>query len=859
MRLQPGARLGQYEIASPIAAGGMGEVYRARDTRLGREVAIKVLPEELNRDAQRLARFEREARSSSALNHPNIITIHDFTSTDGESWLVMELVRGESLRDVIARGPLPVRKVLAIASGIADGLAAAHAAGLVHRDLKPENVMITSEGTAKILDFGLAKSFAILDATNTPTDVQVSRAGVVLGTATYMSPEQARGEAVDFRTDQFSLGLILYEMATGKNPFKRATPVETMAAILNDEVPRLEGQLGPIVERCLQKSPADRYGSTVDLAHDLKHVSGAPATSPVTTRRKTWWPLIAGAAAVVAAIVIASWRRPSPGLALQAAIPTPEIASVIRDEVALPVALSPNGENLVVYGTDVDGIPVLWLYNLRSGASRQIGENAFSLGFSRDGKSIAYFSGGKLKTVPIDGGPGRIVCDARPEGTPPWSGDTILYVQYSTSPPGIYGVSVSGGKPHIVVGPRSDPPSLPWWPQFLPDGKHFLYLTIEQSRINTPGHQLLLGSIDGSPARKIPLAVDSRVVFASGQLLFVRDGTLLAQAFDPDAGRVTGEAKPIVSGVHYFANTGLAAFAASDNGVLAWRIAKPKSRLAWVDRTGVELRTIARDLLHPLGRISPDGRRYAAAITHPKLGTNDIWFYDLDRDSSERVTFKGHDEAPVWAPDGKTIYFRSDGNAGPPDIFRLNLGEDETSVVYSGPGVQEPHDVSRDGKWMLFLEQGPARAGDIYALPLVPPGRPRAWAATPFNEQSPRFSPDGRWVAYESNVSGRPEVYIRAFEGSELPNRISRDGGAGPRWRGDGKELFFVERGGRVMSAAMNGGASVGAPKMLFQSADIVNLETTDGSRFLIQVEERTADPPVHVLVDWPARVAEKQ
>src|SRR5712691_2310543 len=460
MRFERGSRLGPYEITGPIGAGGMGEVYRARDTRLGREVAIKVLPHELTRDPERLARFEREARSSSALNHRNIITIHDFGSRDGETWLVMELIRGESLRAIIAHGPLPLKKLLSIATGVADGLAAAHAAGIVHRDLKPENVMITGDGTPKILDFGLVKQAPISDVTNSPTEMKVSRDGLILGTAAYMSPEQARGEEVDFRTDQFSLGLILYEMATGKHPFRRATGVDTLAAILNDEPPPLGEPLGWIVERCLQKNPAERYGSTFDLAHDLRRASGASTTSPAASVRATpWWLIAAALGAMAIAIVIATWRRPVAGaqLVLQAAIPTPEIAQVFRDEIALPVALSPNGELLVVYGLDIDGIPVLWLYNLRTGASRQVADNAFSVGFSSDGKSIAYFSEGKLKTVPVDGGPGRVLCDARPEGTPTWSGDTILYVQYSIPEIGIYRVSANGGKPQIVVARQRSP------------------------------------------------------------------------------------------------------------------------------------------------------------------------------------------------------------------------------------------------------------------------------------------------------------------------------------------------------------------------------------------------------------------
>jgi serine/threonine protein kinase len=838
----------------------MGEVYRAKDTRLGREVAIKVLPSELSRDSQRLARFEREARTSSALNHPNIITIHDFTSTDGEAWLVMELIRGESLREVISHGPLPMKKVLAIGAGIAEGLAAAHAAGLVHRDLKPENVMLTPDGTPKILDFGLAKGFAMLEATNTPTDVQVSRAGIVMGTATYMSPEQARGEEVDFRTDQFSLGLILYEMSTGKNPFRKSNPVETLAAIINDEAPPLGDPLGWIVERCLQKNPAQRYGSTSDLAHDLRRLSVAPTLLSVRTDRSvraTWWPLAIAAAAI--AIAVAIWRRPlsESAQSLQAAIPTPEVAQVFRDEVALPIALSPNGDSLAVYGMDTDGNPSIWLYNLTSGTSRQIAENAFSVGWSPDGKSIAYFSEGKLKTVPVDGGPGRILCDARPEGTPTWSGETILYVQYSTPQLGIYGVSAAGGKPQLLLGLNRNTRGLPWWPEFLPDGKHFLYLAIQRSPDNSLSHELRIGSLDGSPSRKVQVSIDSRAVYANGYLLFVRDGTLLAQPFNPDTAQVTGEARPVVDRVHYFGNTGLAAFAVSQNGVLAWRTAKPRSRLSLVDRAGTEIRPIATALFHPSGRFSPDGHRYAVGVTDAKQGSNDIWIYDLDRDSSERVTFKSFDEvAPVWAPDGKAIYYRTDGIGGPPDIVRLNLGEDRGSLVYSGPGVEEPHDVSADGKWMLFVDHRQAGAADIYVLPVDPLGKARPFATTPFYEQSPRFSPDGHWVAYESNASGRPEVYVRPLEGSELASRISKDGGSRPRWRPDGKVLFFLGPRGRVMAVAMRGGASTAAPSMLFQFADLVDFEPAgDGSRFLVQIEEGAADPPVHILTNWPARL----
>src|SRR5579884_959312 len=394
MRLETGSRLGPYEISAPIGAGGMGEVYRAHDTRLRRDVAIKVLPQELTSDRERLTRFEREARSASALNHPNIVTIHDFTSGDSDAWLVMELIRGESLRDAISHGPMPLKKVIAIATGIADGLAAAHRAGLVHRDLKPENIMLTGDGAPKILDFGLAKNALAADHTNVPTAPQITRAGVVMGTATYMSPEQARGEPVDFRTDQFSFGIIVYEMMTGKNPFRRGSPAETLAAILNDDPPPLGEPLGWIVARCLEKNPDNRYGATSDLAHDLRRLS-VTASAPAARRSGAgWW--VAGVAAIVVlvALLVALLVRPKPAVMqpMDVAMPTPSIDEIAFGEILPPVAISPDGQLVVVAGTAADGPDRLWLTHLRTGQTRAIegSEHAHGIVFSPDSRSIAF-------------------------------------------------------------------------------------------------------------------------------------------------------------------------------------------------------------------------------------------------------------------------------------------------------------------------------------------------------------------------------------------------------------------------------------------------------------------------------------
>ncbi|MGZ8854225.1 MAG: protein kinase domain-containing protein, partial [Thermoanaerobaculia bacterium] len=839
MRLEPGSRLGPYEIIGPIGAGGMGEVYRARDTRLGREVAIKILPRDVSRDPERLARFEREARSASALNHRNIVTIHDFTSGDGETWLVMELIHGDSLRAIGARGPLSLKRLLPIAAGVAEGLAAAHAAGIVHRDLKPENVMLTADGTPKILDFGLVKRALSNDDASSPTDMQVSRSGAVMGTARYMSPEQARGEAVDFRTDQFSLGLMLHEMASGKHPFGRPMGVETLSAILNEDAEPLGNefpeQFTAIVERCLAKNPSERYGSTSDLAHDLARLRDRSGPHVTVSRRKptaSRWPAALFAAAGIAAIlalllVLVTWRQRSTatGDAVHANVATPELASVYLGEAMPSVALSPDGRYLVVYGADSDGKLVLSLHDLRSGTARVLAEQVFSGAWSSDSKAVAYFADGKLKTVSVDGGPPRTVCDARPEATPSWQGDTILFWQFSKDP-GIYRVSAAGGAPQRIIAGSFAPDDVhvPWWPEFLPDGARFLYVEITRARDEkTVHHNVMIASLDGASTRKVSSTIDSRVVFAGGQLLYVRDGTLLAQPFDPDKGQFTRAAKPVVDGLYYFRGTACAAFTASQNGLLAWREAARSSRLGWLDRNGIEVGSIGTAQFAG-GRLSPDGNRYCVGIVDPKNGSSDIWVYDLTRESSERLTYSLLDEKePVWSPDGRTIYYRADFK-GPPDIYQMRLGEDHGTLLFGGPGVQEPQDVSADGKWLLFVAYSTV-GSDIAVLPLAPPGPPRPFVATPFTELFPRFSPDGRWVSYTSDISGRPEVYVKPFEGSEQTIRISKDGGTRARWRRDGKELFFLGLGGRLMVSAVGANMTLGTPRMLFQAADAVDFE----------------------------------
>jgi len=649
--------------------------------------------------------------------------------------------------------------------------------------------------------------------------------------------------------------LILYEMVTGKNPFRRATPMDTLAAILNDEVPPLGEPLGWIIERCLQKNPTERYGSTSDLAHDLRRLGSAPtrAGKSAGDTHSVWWML--ATAVLLVALVIAALTRPrtAPAVAMQVAVATPEIVNVNMREICPPVAISPDGRYVAIDGTGPDRTNTLWLHDLRSGTTKRIAdtEKAYGFSWSSDSRAIVYCAGGKLKTVSLDGAPPRTVCNASPPCMPAWSGDTILFSEQS----GISRVNAQGGTPRLVVqrDPKR-PGDILIWPHILPDAKHFLYIWGIR-RNEEIEHELMSASLEGGSPSHIA-SIDSRISFANGHLLFVRDGTLLAQPFDTKALRLTGEPHPLLDDLYYFRSTGVAGFSVSDNGTLAWRSGRRPSRQVWMNRAGMEVGSIGSGLFAS-GRLSPDGGRYAAGLFDRKQGQSDIWIYDLARQTAERITFRlTYENNPIWSPDGKTLYYMSDV-LGPPDIFRWNLGEDHGTLIYRGPYVEQPEDVSPDGKFLLFVQYTSSFTGRIGVLPLAPRGDARMLTTAPFNAWSPRFSPDGKRLAYQSDVSGAPEVYVRPFESTEQPMRISTDGGTRPRWRKDGKELFFLAPGGRVMSVPLAGNGTPGVPRMLFQASEALDFEpVADGSRFLMQLEERPLDPPVHLLINWPARLA---
>jgi Tol biopolymer transport system component len=611
------------------------------------------------------------------------------------------------------------------------------------------------------------------------------------------------------------------------------------------------------------KDPAGRYGSTTDLARDLARLrdrswsEGVRAIATPEAPRRAW--KAAAALAVILALAAAAfvgWRMnretTAPSDPIHTEIAFPELVHIMASEVISAVAISPDGRHLAVNGVNAIGTSQLWLRDLRSGSSRLIAEHAFAPAWSDDGTEIAFFADGKLKSIAVAGGPARTICDGEPHSTPWWQGNAILFGQYSQQR-GLFLVSSSGGEPELVVGPTRSPKlSLPFWPQLLPDGKRFLYLGLHPDAEGAKDlkRDLLVGSLDGSPTRAVP-GVGSRAVSAGEWLLFVRDGTLMAQAFDPSAG-LSGEARPVVDEVHYFRSTGLSTFSVSRNGILAWLPARPASRLVWVDRTGMEIESIGSAVFDANGRLSDDGKRYVVGVIDPRQGVSDIWIYDLERDSSQRATFSMVDEkVPVWARDGQTIYYRSDGGGGPPDIRMLRAGEHTGSMLYSGTTVEEPKDVSPDGKWLLYTSFF-VTGSDIYALPLDGgDAKPRPIATTPFDETSPRFSPDGKWIAYSSDLSGKPEIYVMPFATEAgAAARLSRDGGTRPRWRPDGQELYYLGPQGRIMTVPFSG--SFGTPRLLFQNSAAGDFEPSpDGSRFLMQVQERSTAPSVHLLINW--------
>jgi eukaryotic-like serine/threonine-protein kinase len=883
MTLSAGSRLGPYEVLSPIGAGGMGEVYKARDTRLERTVAIKILPEAFAADRERLSRFEQEARAVSTLNHPNIVVVYDVGREGEASYFAMELVEGRTVRELTASGALPLKRALPLAAQIADGLAKAHAAGIVHRDLKPDNVIVNADGLVKILDFGLAKLTRpeAAELTAAPTEAHEAPrtdAGIVLGTAGYMSPEQAAGRPVDYRSDQFAFGSILYEMVTGRRAFHGGSTAESLAAIIQKEPepvvssqPDTPAPLLWLIERCLAKEPADRYESTRDLAKDLATLRDRTASGSLTrpeaegfSKRlsrggRLGWT--AAALASLAAAVLAAIHFRERALRLQPVsflVLPPERAAFSSETAELhDLALSPDGSR-IAFVASLGGEARVWIRPLDAlSATPLAGTHGASSPFwSPDGTSLGFFADGKLKTIAAGGGPTQALCAVANRSTGAWGRTgTILFTQTFSERDGLYAVAASGGEPRLIAGESNDFTGARW-PLFLPDGRRFLF----QRRNRKDRINVLVSGELGSPEIRRVAPIPSRVEISGGSLFYVREGVLVARAFDSSTLRFTGEAIPVAERIPYFSPTGAAPFSVSANGVIAYFAGESESPLRWLDRKGQTVSTVGPPGLYTNVNLSPDGRKAAVEKMDPATGTTDIWIADLARGAMTRLTADpGSESWPLWSPDGSEIAFVSHGVA-PPVLRRKRVNETSGEEVLLQEGFPWPTDWSRDGKFIAIQNIGGKPSFQIWFLPILGDRKPVRFHQTSFREGYGAFSPDSRWVAFLSEESAVPQVYVAPSFGSARKWQVSSGGGVAltrPRWRGDGKEFFYVAGDGRLMSVPIKSAADVfdpGDPVALFTIGAVSGSGydvAADGQRFLTCSGDNPGSKPITVMLNW--------
>jgi eukaryotic-like serine/threonine-protein kinase len=872
MGLPSGTKLGPYEIQSPLGAGGMGEVYRALDTRLEREVAVKVLPANLSSDPSLRQRLEREAKAISKLSHPHICTLHDIGHHDGVDFLVMELVEGETLERRLTRGPLPTAETLRIASEIADALAQAHKLGIVHRDLKPANVMLTKTG-AKLMDFGLAKQASLVGDLPLMTAEQskLTMQGSIVGTFQYMAPEQLEGKDADARVDIFALGELIYEMATGKPAFSGKSQASLIAAILSTEPPSMAAHqpmtppaLERVVSKCLAKDPDARWQSASDLASELRWIAeggsraGQEIRPPTPFDRGSRLPWILAAVSLVGMLVIgfAWWQshpKRAPAMYFHAAVPVP----------ANDLALSPDGRVLamIAYSNQMNNY-ALWTYEVGTQRSNPLnGTQGASYPFwSPDGKTIAFFSEGKLKRVDATGGPVQVVCDAISGRGGAWNRDgTILFSPSVLS--GLVRVSSSGGTPTPVTQlDLSRFETSHRWATFLPDGRHFLYLAANfTGRLGY--NAIYLGSLD-SPERRLLLNTSANASYVEpGYLVYMKEGTLVAQPFDWKHGTLSGEPRVLSDEVLYFPQVDRAVYAVSNADVLIAQTGKGASlsQLTWFDRSGKQIGTVGKLASYDNVRLAPDGQRVAADQIDSDGRNVDIWVHEMAHDTMTRLTFDpALDHAPIWSPDGKQIIFSSNRAAD----FKLYLKNadgsgPEEEVVHVGSQMLNIWDWARDGKYILFRKEGElwyCLLKNCVATPLL---------QVKWTVANAQFSPNGRWFAYTSNESGTAEIYVSPFPNANSKWQVSNSGGQEPRWRQDGKELFYLGGDGKMMSVTVTADATfaAGTPAALFQThrrqpisnEDVFSYDVSaDGQRFLIATKVDDANAaPLSVMLNW--------
>ncbi len=882
MTLIDGTKLGRYEIRSVIGVGGMGEVYRASDPKIGRDVAIKVLPADFSADKDRVARFEQEAQAAGALNHPNILAIYDVDMQDGVLYVVSELLEGEELRDRLDQGPIPLRKATEFSQQIVSGLAAAHDKGIIHRDLKPENIFITKDDRVKILDFGLAKlSEAGTGATGSEdhTRKALTNPGVVMGTVGYMSPEQVRGQMTDHRSDIFSFGLILYEMITGRRAFQEESLAETMSAIVKEEPlemtesnPNISPSLERIVRRCLEKKPDRRFQSTADLGFALESLStptsasGANMTTAVSTMgpetERSPWPMrILGAAALlllIGCVVLAVMyiRRPVPDERLVSFVIPPSEAGT---SIGAP-AISPDGRTIAFIMT-ADGKPHLYIRELGSLAEQRLNGTDDAGGgpfWSPDSRAIAFFANDKLKKVDIGGGPVQVICDALKGYTGAWSRDGVIVFGGEK---GTRRVSAAGGEvSELLPLDESRKETIHIWPRFLPDGRHFFY----RSHNSLPNHppEIFIASIDGKERKPLFKSESDVYYVAPGYLLFARGSTVMAQPFDAARLEFTGDPVAVLENVRFNQTFGLLNLSVSENGTLVYKPGWGVERqLTWFDREGKEISKVGQPGSYSDVVLSPDGKK--AAATRNVDNNADVWVMDLDRGVPTRFTFNATlEDDPAWSSDGRYIIYTSTRDSDIRRVFRkMASGAENEELLSDAVDVANNGlDWSPDGKNILYTSPGDKTGNDIWILPLGGDAKPFPLLQSEFTEQMGHFSPDGRFFAYVSNESGRAEVYVQTFPTAGGKWQVSTAGGAQPHWRRDGKELYYIARDNKLMAVSVKLGETFenGAATPLFQT-EVSSYNNTnrydvaaDGQRFLVnQPAQSGKESPYIVILNW--------
>ena len=896
MGLSPGTKLGPYEIIAPVGAGGMGEVYRARDTRLDRVVAIKVLPSQLAENPDARQRFDREARAISSLNHPNICTLHDVGQQDGISYLVMEYLEGETLADRLGNGPLPIDQVLRYGAEICDGLERAHRSGVVHRDLKPGNIMLTKAG-AKLMDFGLAKSLVASPAVSPSLTATLSTPmgshpltaqGTVVGTFQYMAPEQVEGKDADARSDIFAFGAVLYEMATGKRAFEGKTAASAMAAVLERDPapisaiqPAVPPALDRLVKTCLAKDPDDRWQTAHDVKLQLKQIAeagsqaSAQAVLQTTTptpvpalasknRSKLPWILAAILGIITASVVLMQYLAGSKQLPLLRLEinPPPKSQFNVSGDNAGPAMISPDGRYVVFSASSSTGVQ-LYVRPLESlNAQKLPGTEAAMFPFwSPDSRSVAFFTADKLKRIDIDGSSSVTICDSTLGRGGAWNqdGTIVAALSYNT---GLSRVSASGGAPVLITKVDNVKYTSHRWPWFLPDGKHVIYVAVNHTSAMSPDTGVFITSLDGSDNHLLFHSL-SNAIYAAGHLLYVRENSLLALPFDTSALKLTGEPQTLNENAQYDSGLWRSNLSVSTTGnmVYASGTATGSQSIAWYDRTGKALGTVGDPSTYFDLQLSPDNKQLA--VTDGNTSAATIWVYDLATKLKSRLTFSpGAHRTPVWSPDGREIAFATNQQAAIAKKEVASGATDQILLSASEPQFQAVTDWSPDGRYLMYA-QGSGIKLSLWVLPMNGDRKPFDYA--PEGTFDGKFSPDMRWVAFQSNETGRPEVFVAPFPWTGAKWQVSTTGGTQPLWRADGKELCFFDFSGIVAVEVNGSGASfqVGALKPLFPRLALNGFSqeysmTKDGQRFLAITPSEGGSQTLTLVQNWPAELRKK-